>query len=173
MRIDGAKALVACLGAAAAMTACTRMLDMDKLKNELKSGLTSQLGVQIKDVTCPATREIKASDSFECKASGQAGASLTLKVTQSDDKGNVKWELSASEGLMDLKGLETQIVAGLKEQTGLDAKVDCGGAKYREAEPDKSFDCKATDTGGSSATVTVTMKDKAGNVNWKLKPGDQ
>ena len=167
MTNKGAKALALCLGATVAMAACTRKLDMDKLKNELKSGLTSQLGVQIKDVTCPESREIKPADSFECKASGQAGAAIALKVTQNDDQGNVKWEVSASEGLLDLKALESQIGAGLHEQEGLQVTVDCGG-KYRETEPAKAFDCKATDTEGSPATVTVTMKDKSGAVDWKL-----
>ncbi len=171
MKIKRAETLVLCLGAALALTGCTRRLDLDKLKTELKAGLTSQLGVTIKDVTCPEDREIKVADTFECKASSQGGASITLKVTQNDDQGNVKWEVAASEGLMDLKKLEAVIAGGLQEQAGVQAKVDCGGT-YREAEPGKAFDCAATDPTGSATTVTVTVKDRAGNVDWKLNAPD-
>lgn len=162
-------ALALCVSAATAAIGCTKTLDMDKLKGEVKSGISSQLGVQVKDVTCPENRTIKSGDVFECKATGQVGATFAVKITQTDDRGNVNWELTSNEGLLDLKKLEEQIAASLNEQTGIDGKVDCGGAKFREAEPGKTFDCKASGPGGEEATLTVTMKDKAGNVGWDLK----
>ena len=73
---------------------------------------------------------------------------------------------------VDLAKLASTIQAGLKEQAGVEAQVDCGG-KFREAEAGKSFDCKATDAGGAAHTVTITVKDKAGNVDWKLAGGGE
>lgn len=172
MKMKTATTLALCLGASVALTGCTRRLDMDKLKTVLKDGFASQTGLQVKEVSCPESRDIKAGDSFDCKATTPGGASATLKVTQSDDQGNVKWELSASEGVLDLTKLAGTIQAGLKEQTGVEAQVDCGG-KFREAEAGKSFDCKATDAGGAAHTVTITVKDKAGNVDWKLAGGGE
>ncbi len=172
MNLKRTTTLVLCLGATLALTGCTRRLDMEKLKTVLKDGFTAQTGVALKDVSCPESRDIKAGDSFDCKATTAGGATATLKVSQSDDQGNVKWEVSASEGLLDLGKLASTIQAGLKEQAGVEAQVDCGG-KFREAEAGKSFDCKATDAGGAAHTVTVTVKDKAGNVDWKLAGGGE
>ena len=172
MSLKRATTLFVCLAATLAVTGCTRRLDMEKLKTVLKDGFTAQTGVALKEVSCPESREIKAGDSFDCKATTAGGATATLKVSQSDDQGNVKWEVSASEGVLDLAKLASTIQAGLKEQAGVEAQVDCGG-QFREAEAGKSFDCKATDASGGAHGVTVTVKDKAGNVDWKLAGGGE
>jgi uncharacterized protein DUF4333 len=59
-------------------------------------------------------------------------------------------------------------VAGLKAQNGIEASVDCGPGALREAEPGKTFDCRATDHQGETVGVTVTMSELSGKVQWRL-----
>ena len=153
---------LAALGAAA----CTSMLDIDGVKKAIAEGVNAQLGLTIASVTCPDTREMKANDTFECTATPSIGGKLTVQVSQKDDKGNITWAVSKSEGLLDLVALETLITNGLKEG-GTEATISCGG-KYRAAEAGKSFECTATAAEGEKAQVAVTIKDAAGNVSFEL-----
>lgn len=157
-----------CLGL---LAACTQTLKMGVVKDAIKDGLAKQLGVTVTTVTCPESRQAKAGDVFECTAATPGGGKFTVSVKQSDDSGNVNWEVTKSEGLLDLKKLEAQIQSGIKEQTGLDAAITCGD-RYRDAEPGKTFECKAK-TGDDTGTVVITVKDREGNVSWKLGGGEQ
>jgi hypothetical protein len=90
-------AAVAVLAVAAA--GCTKTLDTDGLEGELKSQLEAEMSTTIATVDCPADVEAKAGESFECTAEDEeSGATFTIRVTQSDDQGNVDWEIvGASE----------------------------------------------------------------------------
>ncbi len=78
---------------AIATVACTKTLDSDGLERELKTDLEDELPATITSVDCPSDIEVEAGHTFTCTADDDGGASLTLEVTQSDDKGNVTWEL--------------------------------------------------------------------------------
>jgi hypothetical protein len=85
-------ALVA-VAAAGAFSACgTERLNTDKLETEIKTGIERQTNVKIKSIACPK-REVKTGDTFTCKATATNGDTANVKVTQQDDKGNVRWRL--------------------------------------------------------------------------------
>jgi len=67
-------------------------LDNDKLQQSIESDLQSQAGVNA-TVTCPDDRPIKAGDTFPCQALTEDGTTLTIQVTQTDDSGNVNWQV--------------------------------------------------------------------------------
>jgi hypothetical protein len=168
-RLARAIALAAVVSLAVCVAACSATIDMDAVSKAVSEGLTSQLSLQIGSVACPTeSRTAKAGDTFECVATPKDGGTLTIKVTQDDEKGNVKWEVVKSEGLIDLKLAENAIVSGLKEQAGVNATVSCGG-KYRTTKPGETFECQAKSQDKGDATIVVTVKDAAGNISWAVK----
>ena len=148
--------------------ACTRQLAMEKLEGIVKAGLVSSTGLPVETVKCPESREQKAGDVFDCTALTKGGARVTVTVSQKDDEGNVAWKAAETKGVIDLRKLETEVGAGLKAQTGIDARVECGPGTLREAEPGKTFDCRATDPRGETVGVTITMRELSGKVDWRL-----
>jgi len=165
-RLFAASAIV---GLAFSVAACGTTIDMSTVSKAVSDGLMAQLSLPIASVVCPTeSRAAKAGDTFECVATPKEGGKLTIKVTQDDDKGNVKWEVVKSEGLIDLKVVEASIVTGLKEQARVDATVSCGG-KYRAAKAGESFECQAKIVDKGDATIVVTMKDATGNISWEVK----
>jgi hypothetical protein len=150
-----------------ALAGCTKMINMDAAKTAVSAGLTEKLGMAITAVTCPDSRAMKAGDVFNCTAAVQTGGQLVIRVTQKDDAGNIAWELVNGDTLIDLALLESSIKGSLKDQKGIDATIACGG-KYRVAEPGKTFQCAASDNSGNKATVTITMKDDKGHIDWVM-----
>ncbi|MGZ8631161.1 MAG: DUF4333 domain-containing protein [Actinomycetota bacterium] len=78
---------------ALAVAACTKTLDTDGLEGELTTQIEEQTGTTITTVDCPADVEVKTGGTFECTAEEESGTTLTIKVTQADDQGNVEWEV--------------------------------------------------------------------------------
>jgi len=168
-RIARPFAASAIVGLAFSVAACGTTIDMSTVSKAVSDGLMAQLSLPIASVVCPTeSRAAKAGDTFECVATPKEGGKLTIKVTQDDDKGNVKWEVVKSEGLIDLKVVEASIVTGLKEQARVDATVSCGG-KYRAAKAGETFECQAKIVDKGDATIVVTMKDATGNISWEVK----
>lgn len=159
----------ACLLAALGLAACGVKIDMATVSKSVSEGLKSQLALDIASVSCPpGVRDAKAGDTFECVATPKDGGKITVKVTQKDDKGNVAWEVSKSEGLLNLETVEQAITDGMKEQMGAEAKVSCGGGKLRGSKPGDTFDCTATTEEGTT-NIVVTVKDAQGNISWATK----
>jgi hypothetical protein len=169
LRIARPLSLTLCVGLAIGLAACSTSIDMNAVSKAVSDGITSQLSLQVASVACPTeSRPGKAGDTFECVATPKDGGKLTVKVTQEDDKGNVKWEVTKSEGLIDLKIVEENITKGLKEQASVDATVSCGG-KYRAAKAGEAFECQAKSQDKGDATILVTMTDGTGNISWAVK----
>jgi len=159
----------AILGLALGASACGTTIDMNAVSKSVSDGINAQLSLPIASVTCPTeSRAAKAGDVFECIATPKDGGKLTIKVTQEDAKGNVKWEVSKSEGLIDLKLVEESVTKGLKEQASVDATVSCGG-KFRAAKAGGTFECQAKSQDKGDATIVVTMTDATGNISWAVK----
>lgn len=80
--------------AAALFVACNSSLtlDNDKLQQVIANGLQEQAQVTA-TVSCPDDRPIKAGDVFQCQALTEDGTTLTIQVTQTDDSGNVNWQV--------------------------------------------------------------------------------
>lgn len=162
----------ACLGVVVGLSfiaaGCTRMLDMDALKKSVSEGVNGQLALPLAEVSCPTDREIKAGDVFDCLATPEAGGQLTVKVTQKDDEGNIAWEVTRTEGLLDLQKAEAAVMEGLKTQAQVDAKVDCGG-RWKAIKVGEAFECQVATTDGRTAVVEVTTEDAEGNIGWKVR----
>ncbi|CAN1211327.1 DUF4333 domain-containing protein [Tumidithrix helvetica PCC 7403] len=156
------------IGIASIVTACSTTLDIDKLKASIKDGIKDQMGITVQSVTCPEKREAKANDSFECTAAAEKDSTITVTVKQSNDKGDVNWEVASAKGVVDLTKTQKVIVDALKAQTGIDGTVDCGG-KFKVVKAGETFECKGTDAKGNSGTIEVKAKDDAGNIEWHLK----
>jgi hypothetical protein len=86
---------VALVAGAAALGGCgTTTIDTDKAETEIEKGIEKQTQVKA-TVACPDDIEAKAKDTFECTATpeGGGGEKATVAVTQTDDEGNITWEL--------------------------------------------------------------------------------
>lgn len=157
-----------CAGLMASM-ACSTTLDMKAIETSVTSGVESQMSLPVASVACPKeTKTAKAGDVFQCVVTPKDGGKATVTVTQSDDKGNVKWEVTKLEGLLDLGVVEQSVVKGLKEQASIDATVSCGGGKLRAAKAGGTFDCTAKSDKGDIGIV-VTMNDGEGAISWATK----
>ncbi len=162
LTIGGLLALA--LGAAG----CSRSLDMSALDQSISTGVNDQLALPIASVECPeGDRPLQAGDTFTCTATPTEGGRLTITVTQKDAEGNVAWEVSKTEGLLDLDLVETAVTEGLKGQAQVDAKVSCDG-RWKASKAGEVFQCQAETGDGRKATVEVTITDTEGNINWKV-----
>ena len=151
-----------------AAAGCTRSLDMAALDRSISDGINTQLQLPIATVTCPtADRPMKAGDKFECTATPKEGGRLTVTVTQKDEAGNVSWEVSKTDGLLDLDKVEVSVRDGLKTQAKIDATVACEG-RWKAVKVGEVFQCQAT-SGDHKATVEVTTRDLEGNISWKVQ----
>lgn len=73
-------------------------LDIDKLETNIATEMQSQLSLSgTPTVTCPDSVPIEQGNVFTCTAELD-GDSIDVKVTQTDDKGNVNWETVQPSG---------------------------------------------------------------------------
>jgi len=141
---------------------------MAALDRSISDGINTQLQLPIATMSCPAgDRAIKAGDKFDCTATPKEGGRLTVTVTQKDGAGNVSWEVTRTEGLLDLDKVETSVKEGLKAQANVEAIVACEG-RWKAAKVGEVFQCQAT-SGEHKATIEVTTKDLEGNISWKVQ----
>jgi hypothetical protein len=85
---------VLALGTVFGVAACKSKLDGKKLETAIADGMKTQ-GMATKSVSCPADREAKKGDTFDCDAVLESGDKIKVKVEQSDDQGNVNWKTDA------------------------------------------------------------------------------
>jgi hypothetical protein len=78
------------------MAGCTRTLDKQSLEAQLATDLQSNGSTYT--VACPDGVKAQAGGTFQCTATGPDGTSLALTVTQTDDQGNVTWEVTGGSG---------------------------------------------------------------------------
>jgi hypothetical protein len=90
-RLVVAVACVALLGAA-----CSSTLDTDGLEDQIRSLLEDRGGQTVTTVDCPADIEAEAGTTFECSATGE-DVEWVVRVTQTDDQGNVEIEIVGAE----------------------------------------------------------------------------
>ena len=152
-----------------AVTGCTNTLNMEGARKPVSEGLAKQLELEMAAVTCPPeSRPLQAGDSFECTATPKDGGSISVKVTQQDDVGNITWEVAKSEGLFDMNLVEASVQQGLMAQAGAEATVSCG-ARWRVGKAGDTFECEVEDADGGVSTAVVTVKDAEGNISWSVK----
>jgi hypothetical protein len=88
--------LVLLVAALASPSACTRTktLDGPGLNTALASDLAQKLDVQGITVSCPDDQPAEAGHTFDCTATNADGTTITLHVTESDDQGNVTYQVA-------------------------------------------------------------------------------
>jgi hypothetical protein len=94
-RSRGLLAIVSLL-APLVLAGCGNVIDDDQLETEIRNGVQTQAGVNLTEVTCPESRPIQAGDVFTCTATADDGRTLEITVTQNDDQGNVRWEVTGT-----------------------------------------------------------------------------
>lgn len=80
--------------AALALAGCTQVLDDQELESEISSGIEEQTGVTGVSVDCPSDVPLEQGNTFNCSATSDEGDVGQVQVTQTDDEGNVRWELN-------------------------------------------------------------------------------
>jgi hypothetical protein len=85
--------LVAVLASSSACTR-TKTLDGDQLNQVLATSLARKLDTQGITVTCPDDQPAEAGHTFDCTATNPNGTQITLHVTESDDRGNVTYQVA-------------------------------------------------------------------------------
>jgi hypothetical protein len=84
---------VGVLALVVAAAACSKTLDTTELEGSLKDQLETQLDVNGLTVDCPDDIEAESGNTFRCTATGSDGSEATVEVTQTDDQGNLTWEI--------------------------------------------------------------------------------
>ena len=72
----------------------TKTIDTGKAESEIGKGVAQQTGAKGVKVDCPDDVDAKKGDTFDCDLSAAGGQKAKIKVTQQDDKGNVRWTLA-------------------------------------------------------------------------------
>ncbi len=143
-----------------------KKLDVDKGEKLIADKLKEASGVDA-TVTCPDKVKLAKDVVTECdvKLGNLPGRA---RVTQTDDQGNVRWELI--EGYVLSAKLEAHLREELGKSAGVEVAVDCGD-RVRVSEPGKTFRCKATPAGDTPpAEVEVTITDQQGGIDTRLIP---
>jgi hypothetical protein len=84
------------LGAVLALAGCgTPTLDTADAERTMAKRLTAEAGQKVK-VDCPDDVEIKRGNTFACKANIRGKKSQTVRVTQLNDKGRVRWVVTGA-----------------------------------------------------------------------------
>lgn len=68
-------------------------LNTQKLEDEIAKGIEEQTPVIVESVECPDDMKQEEGRNFECKATADDGSSRQVRVVQTDDDGNIDWEL--------------------------------------------------------------------------------
>lgn len=92
-----AVAAIALPGCEASFSIGGKTLNTDKAEAEIAKGIKQQTGVDA-TVVCPDDVKIKKDDTFNCTATPKGGGkSAIVGVTQTDDEGNIHWELNPGQ----------------------------------------------------------------------------
>lgn len=71
-------------------------LDTQKAQTEIAKGIEEQTDATGVAVTCPEDVPISQGSTFTCTATTAEGETATITVTQTDDQGNINWEITAT-----------------------------------------------------------------------------
>ena len=150
------------LGATLALSGCTEMIDADKGEEEISKAVRVQAGVPVKEVSCPEDVEVKKGGTFTCTVTAKDGTKGDVRVVQSDDEGNVKFDapfihMDEAEG-----SIVEQINAQVKDAG--EVTVDCPDIVV--GEPGAPFTCKGL-AGGKAFTVKAVQTDGKGKFTFK------
>ena len=69
------------------------VLDTGHLQDTLRQQMEAQLGARNITVTCPSDVKVQAGGTFKCSVLVPASGTLTIDVTQTDDRGDVSYQI--------------------------------------------------------------------------------
>ena len=81
-------------------------LDMDKIEEEIATGIEEQTDSRGVEVDCPDGVEAKDGDEFECDVTDRNGEEAKVEVVQTSDEGDIRWRLQPADGGQDGDGEE-------------------------------------------------------------------
>lgn len=171
----GSAAVLSAAGCSGSVSVGGTGIDQQKLQDEITSQVKTVVpSVDNVTVTCPPDIPLAKDTNFTCTAA-IGDQQLKVKVTQTDDQGNV--EYLQEQALLDLDKLETTLDPQLVEQLGGQWKTVCepvGRSRYYALEPGKDFECYTTGRSGDGRDakdmpLIVTVKNIDGEVTWTTK----
>ena len=77
---------------------CNPPLDIEGLEPQLLNQAETKTGQDFRSVSCPDDVQPEAGHQFSCEAVDGDGTTLTMQVTQIDDKGRVEWAFIEAAG---------------------------------------------------------------------------
>jgi hypothetical protein len=89
--------LLAVASVAVTLVACTSTIDTAELEQQITDEMTAQSGVVPASVRCPDEVAAEAGATFECTATADDGSVATIVVTEEDDQGSLRWEVTEVE----------------------------------------------------------------------------
>jgi hypothetical protein len=140
-------------------------LNMDNARKFVSETIKTYTGLEPTKVTCPDQVEAKKGADVICtfEVGGHAG---TIKMKQTDEEGSVT--VSEVIGIIASSKIETAIEDKLEEQAP-SAEVDCG-PRVHAVKPGDVLTCDVKDAQNVVARATVTIKDTANNIAFKVVP---
>lgn len=86
-------AVLLCVAVFAA--ACSKSLDVGGLETTLADQLNAKLSTTGITVVCPKDIKAESGGEFDCTGTVPSAGTLTVHVTQTDDKGHITWKVTA------------------------------------------------------------------------------
>jgi len=159
LRISSLAAVVAV--AAFAMGCGKSVLDTTKGEKRIAEMVRARTG-KTATVTCPHDVPIERGRTTVCRLRGRDGSRATMRMVQTDDKGNVRLRGS----LLAAAGVERRIAGDAATKLGFAVTIDCPDLVDL---PDATVQirCVARDAGERTARVDVTI-DARGGVTYKI-----
>lgn len=150
------------LSAGLFLSACSSSINVGDLEQQVQQGLADQLGGDW-TVSCPDSMEVQAGLTTNCMATDAGGKTVDVNITQTDNQGNVAWEVPSTN--IDVAKLQDTVGSQISEQVGGDWTVTC--PQDIPLQKGLTTNCEATSADGQSVMVNITQTDDQGNVSWE------
>jgi len=146
---------------------CTPRLDHKKLEDQIAHEL-GQKGLEVADVSCPASASLTKGAKFECTGKDSNGTAATFDVTATGDAaGTVTWELRGRYENMEVVG--DKLEEGLSKRTGMPVDVTCP-RKNIIIKKGVTFGCDATvGNPGATKIMKYTFTAQSDTGDWDVK----
>lgn len=142
-----------------ALTGCSTKISKDKLEVAIKTAYEKE-GVKFKSLACPADKEAKGGDKFDCAGELDEGTKATVAVTQKDAKGSLTFDIVGNIEK------EAAIAEFVTKKSGVKTDLKCP-KKVTIIRKSESFVCDATQ-GAEKGKLTATAIDDE-KVNYKVE----
>lgn len=158
--------LVLLLLAAMAMTGCSidfsKSLNVGEVERQVEADLVERRDVEV-EVDCPEEVEAEEGGAFTCTATDTEGNELDIEVVQTDDDGNVDWDVR----MLNMPVIEEDLSRRVSRSVQVPVEITCPRILV-SSEAGATVECEATDDAGREGVLLVTTKDEG--VSWELNP---